>query len=97
MCMQTHFGPQSNLYILTDSLPGIWWCRGGAYLIKKEAAADEEGEVDVVVMGAGSPAWLEPLTRQGARVLLPLVVMVVTEASKAVTSVSASPIKPQAC
>lgn len=67
----------------------------GAYLMKKEAAAEEEGEgeVDVAVTGAGSPGWLELLSRQGVRVLL-LVVMVVTGASKAVTSLSASPIKP---
>lgn len=66
--------------------------------MKKEAAADEEGEVDAAVMGAGSAAWLEPLSRQGARVLLLVVfVMVVTEASEAVTSLSESPIKPQAC
>lgn len=32
--------------------------------MKKEAAADEEGEgeVDVLVTGAGSPGWLEPLS-----------------------------------
>lgn len=67
--------------------------------MKKEAAADEEGKVDAAVMGAGSAAWLEPLSRQGARVLLLVVVfvMVVTEASEAVTSLSESPIKPQAC
>lgn len=70
--------------------------------MKKEAAADEEGvaEVDVLVTGAGSPGWLELLSRQGVRVLLlmlVLVVMVVTGASEAVTSLSASPIKPCAC
>lgn len=70
--------------------------------MKKEAAADElgEGEVDVLVTGAGSPGWLELLSRQGVRVLLlllVLVVMVLTGASKAVTSLSASPIKPWAC
>lgn len=64
--------------------------------MKKEAAADEEGEgeVDVLVTGAGSPGWLEPLSRQGVRVLLLLLVMVVTGASEAATSLSASPIKP---
>lgn len=67
--------------------------------MKKEAAADEEGEgeVDVLVMGAGSPGWLELLSRQGVKVLLllllVLVVMVVTRASEAGTSLSASPIK----
>lgn len=71
--------------------------------MKKEAAADEEGEGegDAPVMGAGSPCWLELLSRQGVRVLLlmllVLVVMVVTGASEAVTSTSASPIKPWAC
>lgn len=71
--------------------------------MKKEAAADElgEGEVDVLVTGAGSPGWLELLSRQGVRMLLllllVLVVMVLTGASKAVTSLSASPIKPWAC
>lgn len=70
--------------------------------MKKEAAADEEGEgeVDVFVTGAGSPGWLELLSRQGVRVLLlllVLVVMVATGASDAVTSLSASPIKPWAC
>lgn len=68
--------------------------------MKKEAAADElgEGEVDVLVTGAGSPGWLELLSRQGVRLLLlVLVVMVLTGASKAVTSLSASPIKPWAC
>lgn len=68
--------------------------------MKKEAAADEEGEgeVDVLVTGAGSPAWLELLSRLGVRVLLLLevLVMVVTGASKAVTSLPASPIKPWA-
>lgn len=75
---------------------------GVAYLMKKEAAADEEGEaeVDVLAMGSGSPGWLELLSRQGVSVLLlllVLVVMVVIGASKAVTSLSASPIKPWAC
>lgn len=71
--------------------------------MKKEAAADEEGEgeVDALVTGAGSPAWLELLSRLGVRVLLLLLllevlVMVVTGASKAVTSLPASPIKPWA-
>lgn len=38
---------------------------GGAYLMKKEAAADEEGEgeVAVLVTGAGRPGWLELLNR----------------------------------
>lgn len=65
--------------------------------MKKEAAADEE--VDVLATGAGSPGWLELLSRQGVRVLLLVlpVVMVVTWASEAVTSLSASPIKPWAC
>jgi len=72
--------------------------------MKKEAAADEEGEgeVDALVPGAESPAWLEPLSRQGVRLLLLLLlllvlVMVVAGASKAVTSLSASPIKVWAC
>lgn len=69
--------------------------------MKKEAAADEEGEgdVEVLVTGAGSPGWLQLLSRQGVRVLLLLlvVVMLVTGASEAVTSLSASPIKPWAC
>lgn len=72
--------------------------------MKNEAAADEEGEVLVVVVtvatGAGSPGWLELLSRQGVKVLLLLVVMavmVLTGASEAVSSLSASPIKPWAC
>lgn len=73
--------------------------------MKKEAAADEEGEgeaVEVLAMGAGSPGWLELLSRQGVRALLLLlvvvvVVMVVSMASEAVTSLSVSPIKPWAC
>lgn len=71
--------------------------------MKKEAAADEEGEgeVDALATGAGSPGWLELLSRQGVRVLplllLVLVVMVVTGVSKVVTSLSASPIKPWTC
>lgn len=56
--------------------------------------------MDVLVTGAGSPGWLELLSRQGDRVLLLLVVLVVmglAGASKAMTSLSASPIKPWAC
>lgn len=72
-----------------------------AALMKKDAAADEEVEVDaVVMMGAGSPGWLQLLTLQGVRVLLlqagvmVVVVAVVTRASDGATSLSASPIKP---
>lgn len=71
--------------------------------MKKEAAADEEGEeeVDTLVTGTGSPGWLELFSLQGVRVLLLLllllVVMVLTWASKVVTSLSASPIKPWDC
>lgn len=74
--------------------------------MKNEAAADEEGEVLVVVVtavtGAGSPGWLELLSRQGVKVLLLLLqvvmaVMVLTGASEAVSSLSASPVKPWAC
>ncbi len=56
-----------------------------------------------MVTGAGSPDWLELLSRQGVKVLLllllllVLVVMVATGASDAVASLSASPIKPWAC
>lgn len=76
-----------------------WQHGGGAYLMKKEAAADEEGdgEVDVLVTGAGSPAWLELLSLQGVKVLPLVLVMVVTGASRAVTSLSAFPINPWAC
>lgn len=76
-----------------------WQHGGGAYLMKKEAAADEEGDavVDVLVTGAGSPAWLELLSLQGVRVLPLVLVMVVTGAPKAVTSLSAFPINPWAC
>lgn len=77
-----------------------WQHGGGAYLMKKEAAADEEGEGedDALVTGTGSPAWLELLSLQGVRVLPPPVpVMVVTGASKAVTSLSAFSINPWAC
>lgn len=71
--------------------------------MKKEVAADEEGEADALVMGTGTPAWLGPFSLQGVSevvVLLQLLVvfvMVVTGASKAVTSLSASPIKLWAC
>lgn len=53
----------------------------------------------MLVTGAGSPGWLELLSRQGVRVLLlvVLVVMGLTGASEAMTSLSASPIKPWAC
>lgn len=70
--------------------------------MKKEAAADDEGEgeEDALVMGDGSPGWLELLSRQGVKMLLlvvvVVVVMVVTGASKAVTSLSVSPISPWA-
>lgn len=76
-----------------------WQHGGGAYLTKKEAAADEEGDavVDVLVTGTGSPAWLELLSLQGVRVLPLVLVMVVTGASKAVTSLSEFPINPWAC
>lgn len=58
--------------------------------------------MDVLVTGAGSPGWLELLSRQGVKVLpllllVMLVVMGLTGASKAMTSLSASPIKPWAC
>lgn len=74
--------------------------------MKNEAAADEEGEGEVLVVvvtaatGVGSPDWLELLSRQGVEVLLLLVVMavmVLTGASEAVSSLSASPVKPWAC
>lgn len=77
--------------------------------MKNEAAADEEGEGDVLAVvvtaatGAGSPGWLELLRRQGVKVLLLLLllvvmaVMVLTGASEAVSSLSASPVKPWAC
>lgn len=73
--------------------------------MKKEAAVDEEGgwEVEVAVTGAGSPGWLELLSRQDVWVppLLPLlvvvVVMVVTGTSEVVKTLSASHIKPWAC
>lgn len=67
--------------------------------MKKEAAAEVEGEgeVDVFVMGAGSPGWLELLSLQGIRVLLLLSVMVLTGASEAVTFLSASANKPWTC
>lgn len=74
--------------------------------MKNEAAADEEGEGEVLVVevtaatGVGSPDWLQLLSRQGVKVLLLLVVMavmVLTGASEAVSSLSASPAKPWAC
>lgn len=75
--------------------------------MKNEAAADEEGEGEVLVVvvtaatGVGSPGWLELLSRQGVKVLLLLLVvmavMVPTGASEAVSSLSASPVKPWAC
>lgn len=76
--------------------------------MKNEAAADEEGEGEVLAVvvtaatGAGSPGWLELLRRQGVKVLLLLLlvvtaVMVLTGASEAVSSPSASPVKPWAC
>lgn len=67
--------------------------------MKKEAAAEVEGEgeVEVDVLGAGSPGWLELLSLQGIRVLLLLLVMVLTGASKAVTFLSASANKPWTC
>lgn len=68
--------------------------------MKKEAAADEEGEgeVDALATGAGSPGWLELLSRQGVRVLLVLLLLVVTAVIGAsATSLSASPIKPWVC
>lgn len=75
--------------------------------MKNEAAADEEGEGEVLVVvvtaatGAGSPGWLELLSWQGVKVLLLLLVvmavMVLTGASEAVSSLSASPVKPWAC
>lgn len=74
--------------------------------MKKEVAADEEGEADVLVMGTGSPAWLGPLSLQGVKevvvvvvlqLLVVVFVMVATGASKAVTSLSASPIRVWAC
>ena len=75
---------------------------GGAYLMKKEAAVDEEGEgeAEVTVAVAGSPGWLELPSRQGVRVLLLLlvvvVVMLVTGASDAVTTMTGSAVKPGA-
>lgn len=71
----------------------------GAYLMKNEAAADEDAELDVLGTGAASPGWLELPSRQGVRVPAVMVavmvaVVVVTGASEAATSVSASPVKP---
>lgn len=62
--------------------------------MKKEAAAEEEAEGEGPVTVAGSPGWLEFLSRQEVKVLLLLVVMVESEASAAETSLSASLIKP---
>lgn len=70
----------------------------GAYLMKNEAAADEDAELDVLGTGAASPGWLELPSRQGVRVpavmVAVMVAVVVTGASEAATSVSASPVKP---
>lgn len=71
--------------------------------MKKEAAADGDGEWEEEVLGAGSPAWLVLLSWQGVRVLVvlaALVVVVVTVAIwalEATTSAPASPVKPAAC
>lgn len=82
-------------------IEGLILAGGGAYLMKKEAAAEvggeeeQEVEVEVLAMGTGSPAWQEPFSLQGMTTL-PLV-MGLTGGSKAATCLSASPMKPWAC
>lgn len=45
----------------------LWFDSRGAYLMKKDAAVDEEGEADALVMGTGRPAWLGPFSLQGVK------------------------------
>lgn len=71
--------------------------------MKKEAAADEEGvmELDAPVMGVGRSICTGPLRRQGVKVLLLVVLLrlvtVVSGAAEVGTSLPASPFKLWAC
>lgn len=61
--------------------------------MKKEAAADEDGdgELDVLAAAAWSPGWLELLSRRGGEASA---AVLATGASEAAASTSASPMEP---